>query len=357
MNAAAYTVVTTSLKTGTVQDTLSVVALSYTDTLNAAGGATVTIPLDSPAATPTKLAPGATGIAVLRDGVPVWYGILWTLAADLAGGTLTLNASGMHSYFKGRYFLDGRNDVSTEQATIIKNWFTYFAGKNGLTIDTSTVTSTGHLRTTQWTKYEAKNAAEAIDELADNEGGFNFRYVPYWITSGTKLGIRFTLTSRNGVDIAHVLTHRVNCNVTQVTYDSTALATTVYAMGADNGAGIKLTGIQTNAALAATMPEKTLVTSYPDVKLTETLISKAGAAIAAGAAPIAIPALTLYPDTFTPVDFVPGGACSVEADSGYVALLDDFVVTETKTDVDTNGRETITLSLANRELFNDANPS
>ncbi|GAA0660340.1 hypothetical protein GCM10010193_09100 [Kitasatospora atroaurantiaca] len=354
MSAARYTVLQTVLRTGTVVAQLPVTGISFTETLNAAGAAQVGIPLSCPQADPTSLYAGGSGLVVTRDDEPVWGGILWNLAADLAAGTLTLGASGYHSHYKGRNLADGFAVVDWDIADILKAWLNR---PNAVGTDLSAVMPTGRKRTRQWTKYELKNVADSVEELADNIGGYNFRYESYWIDRGKTLGNRFLISDRSGSPNPHVLTHRENCNVTSVTYDSTALATTAYAVGADNGAGEKLVGISSNTDLGTRIPTKNIVTTYSDVKETQTLILKAQATVNAGMAPVAIPSLTLYPDMFRPQDFVPGDACTVSADSGYVALSHDFVVTERKTDVDTNGRETIALSLANKELFSNANPS
>ncbi|WP_371800888.1 hypothetical protein OHA38_20430 [Streptomyces sp. NBC_01732] len=357
MVSAAYSVVQTDLKTGVVVTVLPVTGITFTHSLNAAGSASVGIPLFAPEADPNSLSPGVSGLVILRDGSPVWGGILWTASADIASGTLTLNASGYHSHYQGRNFVNGWTAKSLEQSNILKAWFSYFNADNGIGTDATGIAATGHLRTTEWTRYELKNAAEAVEELADNIGGFNFRYVPYWVTAGKKVGHRFAISSRTGTAPAHSLTHRANCNVTGVSYDSTALCTVAYATGADKGNGEKLVGIFENASLAARMPEKVMVGSYQDVKETLTLQDKAQATINAGAVPVAIPELTLYPDMFSPLDFVPGDYAAVDVDAGYVALYDEFVVTECATTIDANGTETIKLALASKELWSNANPS
>ncbi|OKH90531.1 hypothetical protein [Streptomyces uncialis] len=356
MASAVYSVVQTDMKTGDVVGPLPVTGVVFTHSLNASGTATVGIPLFAPEANPASLAPGVSGLAVLRNGAPVWAGILWALSADIDAGTLTLSAAGFHSHYQGRHFLTGWSAKSLEQANIIKAWFAHLNARNGIGTDTSLVQSTGRMRTTVWTRYELKNVAEAIEELADNIGGFNFRYVPYWVTSGKKLGHRFVMSTRSGTAL-HSLTHRVDCNVTGVSYDSTALCTTAYATGADRGNGEKMVGIFQNPSLAARMPERVMVGSYTDVKETTTLIDKAQATINAGAVPVAIPELTLYPGQFTPLDFVPGDVAAVTADAGYVAVHDEFVVTECATTVDVNGGENITLALASKDLWSNANPS
>ncbi|MET9602580.1 hypothetical protein [Streptomyces sp. NPDC006459] len=355
--SAKYKVLQTDVRTGNVLKELPVTGIAFTHTLNAAGTATVGIPLFAPEADPESLSPGISGLAIIRDGAIVWAGILWALAADIAAGTLSLSASGYHSHYQGRHLVDGYTAKSKEQADIVKAWITAANADNGINTETDEIRPTGNLRTTVWTRYELKNVAEAIEELADNIGGFVFRYVPYWIEAGKRLGHRLTLTKRGAATSPHVLTHRVNCDVTTVSYDSTALCTVAYATGADNGAGEKVVGIFENPALAARMPERVMIGSYSDVKETATLIDKAQATVNAGAVPVAIPELTLYPGQYTPLSFKPGDFTAVNVDAGYVALYDEFAVTECGTAVDANGNETIRLALASKELWSNANPS
>ncbi|MGW0530665.1 hypothetical protein [Streptomyces sp. NPDC003032] len=352
MLAARYEVAQTDAQTGGVVATLPVAGISYTETLNGAGSASVTIPLTAPEADPTTLYPGASGIAILRDGEPVWGGLLWTAAADLTTGTLTLNASGYHSHYAGRVLYSGYTRKA-DQAHLLRDWYEACNTDNGIATDVSRLTTTGRIRSRTWTRYELKNVAEAVQELAEDAGGFNFRYVPYWTPNG-RIGNRILKSDRAQNAIPFALVHKENCNVTQVSYDSAAMATHVYAVGADNGNGSKLVGIVENRELQARIPSKAIVQTFGDVKTTQTLFDKAKAIRAAGSEPVAIPSLTLYPGAYSPTEFVPGDFGAVQADHGYVSLLSDFVITERKTDVDANGTELTSLSLANKELFTSA---
>ncbi|MEV7467192.1 hypothetical protein AB0O20_11925 [Streptomyces kronopolitis] len=349
MPTARYEVVQTDARTGKVVATLPVTGISYGETLNDTGSASVTIPLDAPEADPSSLVPLKSGLAVLRDGEPVWGGIYWTWSADLAQSTLTLNASGYHSYYKGVALVAGYSRKA-DQAHLLADWVKVGNDAGGIGTDTTRLTTTGRLRTRKWTKYEFKNVAEAIEELAEDAGGFNFRYEPYWTKDG-RVGHRLLKTLRGGSPLAMTLEHGVNCDVTQVAGDGSALATDVYAIGADNGNGTKLLGTATNADLAKTMPRKSVVTTFSDVKKTDALVDKADAMRAVGSAPIAIPSLTVYPGMYTPADFTPGDSGTVRASYGYVQLTTDFVVTERQTAVDANGTELISLTLANKEVF------
>ncbi|WP_367140432.1 MULTISPECIES: hypothetical protein [Streptomyces] len=352
---APYELVSFALKTGLVLDVLPVTGISYTETLNASGSMTCGVPLAAPMAAPERLFPGGTGLAVLRGGAPVWGGILWSLTADLSAGTLTLNSSGFHSHYRGKTFVAGESKNEVDQGAILRDWLARSNTNNGIGTDYTKIPNTGRKRSRAWTKFEAMSVAAAIEDLADDGGGFNFRYVPYWIEPGVKMGNRFLISAVSGAKSKNTLEHRVNCDVASVSYDSTSLATNVYMYGADDTQGAKPTFSVSNPELFAKIPAKDVIKTFSDVKSVTTLSRKAEAAISVGRAPIAIPAVVVYPGLFSPEQFVPGDVETVHADHGYVALFSEFVLTERKVDVDANGRESIALSLANRELFENGN--
>ncbi|QBZ73385.1 minor tail protein [Streptomyces phage Heather] len=356
MSAALYEVLNVEARTGVVIDRLPVTGISYGETLNASGAASVGVPLSAREADPDILSPGASGLVILRDDEPVWGGMLWTASADLDSGTLTLNASGWHSYYSARYLdMPGGYDSKgkIDQAMLLQAWIGYANDNGGIGTDTSRLTTTGRVRSRAWGFPEFKNIAEAINELADEDGGFDFRYSTFERSNGT-YGSRILKSARLENAIPSALVHRENCNVTQVGYDGSKLATRAYAFGADLGTGVKPYASSTNDL---DTPALTQVVTYSDLKATGDLVPKAGAVAAMGRQVIGIPTLTLYPGVFEPSGFLPGSVGTVQADSGYVRLLEDFVLTERRVDVDVNGTESVALSLASKEVFTSGDSS
>ncbi|MFD7610996.1 hypothetical protein [Streptomyces sp. NPDC059828] len=333
---------------------LPVTGIEYVDTLNGAGTASVGMPLHAPEADPSTLLPGASGLAILRDDTPVWGGILWGATADLSAGTLALSASGYHSYYAHRYLdsTKGYSRKNADQSTLLKDWISYANANGGIGTDTSAIATRGRTATREWSFSEFKKISEAIEELADDLDGFNFRYEPYWVTTGTRIGNRFRVVKR-GAEAYPQLEHRVSCNVTGVTYDGTQLATQAYAFGADLGTWMKPFATSSNPAL--TTPRMVTVATYSDLKASGQLIPKAAALATVGSQPIAVPTLTLYPQQFSPVQFQPGAVGTAIADSGYVALMEQYVITERRVGVDVNGTETVSLALASKEVFDNGN--
>lgn len=346
MSAARYEVLQIVAKTGEVVESLPVTAIQYAETLNAAGSATIGMPLK--AADPDTLEPGKSALVITRDDEPVWGGMLWTATADLDAGTLGLNASGWHSYYSARYLdMAGGYNGKTDQALLLRAWIEYANANGGIGTDTSRLTTTGRIRSRTWGFSEFKQIAEAINELADEDGGFDFRYETFW-RDDTRVGNRLLKNGRLENVIPSALVHRENCNVTQVGYDGSKLATKAVAFGADMGTGVKPYNIVSNDLET---PALTQVSTWSDLKSTADLIPKAAAIGAVGRQVIGIPTLTLYPGVFDPSAFLPGAYGMVQVDSGYVRLLEEFVLTERRVDVDVNGSETVSLSLASKDVF------
>jgi hypothetical protein len=350
-----FNVLQVEAATGNVIATLPVTGIQYSETLNAAGTCTVGMPLD--AADPETLAPGRTALVVTRDDEPEWGGIVWTANADLGAGTLTLNASGWHSYYSARY-LDMPGGYSSrgkiDQTMLIQAWIGHANENGGIGTDTSRLSATGRSRSRVWGFAEFKNIAEALNELADEDGGFDIRYETFWADAGrTRIGHRLLIAARVSQTFP-TLTHGRDADVSQVAYDGSKLATKAVSFGADMGTGLKPYHIVSNALDG---PAMTQVTTYADLKATADLVPKAAALAAVGRQVIAIPTLNLYPGVYDPATFVVGSYGTVNVDSGYVQLLEEFVLTERRIDVDANGTETAALSLASKEVFVSGNSS
>jgi hypothetical protein len=362
-----YEVLQLEAKSGKVIASLPFTSLEYSDVLNAAGAAAISVPLD--AADPNTLVPGRSALVVTADGEPQWGGILWAASADLAAGTLALNASGWFSYYSFCYLASwtpvggagGRlgqyrgYSGKKDQTLMLRDWIESANDNDGIATDTSRLLLTSfEIRRRAWKFSEFKNVAEAINEIADEDGGFNFRFESYWGRTErpweppARVGNRIILSPKLSQTFP-TLTHRVDVDVSQVSYDGSKLASEAWAFGADTGTGVKAYQRVTNT-LPLT-PRLQQVTTYSDLKTTAELNPKAAAMAAVGRSVIAIPSLELYPGVYDRSLFRPGMYGVVKATSGYVRLSDDFVITERRIAVDVNGTESVALSLASKEVF------
>lgn len=81
----------------------------------------------------TATAPGRTALFALRDGVPVWGGIVWGRSYKAATTTLTINASTVESYWRHRYWAVVRNYVNADQLAIAAGMWLGVRPVNGAT--------------------------------------------------------------------------------------------------------------------------------------------------------------------------------------------------------------------------------
>lgn len=171
---------------------------SYTFRLNAPGACIFTLPpemLPGPDGRPSVpigdvLDDGAVEIGVRRGANTVWLGPLWTVEEDDDGAPqpIRFGAEGLWSYARKWHVvstLPGSNTPggfrNVDQATICKSLIDHHQSKGGgdYGIDTSTIQPTGVLRTrTEYDGWRGVTISEAVTQLADTEGGFDFDVWP-----------------------------------------------------------------------------------------------------------------------------------------------------------------------------------
>ncbi|GEB50452.1 hypothetical protein [Streptomyces cacaoi] len=347
-----YELLHVEARTGAVIEPLPIASLNYVDELNAAGSIRAEIPANVPGITSDSLWTGGSGLVVLRDGDPVWGGFLWAADADLDANKVSLSGTGYFSHYENVHLDRGYNGNNSKvnQSWHLRNWIEYANSNGGIDTDTRYINTDAVSTRRSWDVSEFKSIGDAIEEIAEDDRGFNFRIMPFWMNRGKLVGNRFVRTSRGGSVVPFRLVHKQTCNVKKVTYDSASLATHAYALGAQDKSGRRPIESATNAGLYARMPRKNVVKSYTDAKDRHTLRSKAASLASAGKTPIAVPSLTLYPD-LDPFAFSPGDTGTVYVQQGYVRVNDDFVITSRSISVDTAGREETSLSLANKEVY------
>jgi hypothetical protein len=134
--------------------------------------------------------PRRTGLYVERDGLPLWGGMIWSRPwSERALDTITLEAAECWSYFRRRYIRHLLAwATATEQFAIVRDLIRYAQGDApesatwrydqpgsasagvGFSAQASGVT-----RVVTYTGNVApKNVAEAVEEMCDNDNGFDF---------------------------------------------------------------------------------------------------------------------------------------------------------------------------------------
>lgn len=357
---------------GTILGELPVSSMAYGEVLNGAGRWSATLPLDAdpprlvlPASgggpstelsadldllDREHLAPARTQVFFERDGVLLASGILWTAKADVAGGTLDVAGEGPHSYFRRRHIRADTTFTAVDQLAIARTLLddaqAVAFGDIGIELDSAT---SGVLRDRSYLAYERKNVAEAIDQLAAVEGGFDFAYRPAWV--GGVPTVRFsTGFPATGRSTAHVFELGTNCSLLSYDEDGSSTVNHVDAFGSGDGDdGVRTTVV--NAPLQGPYRLLEDAVSFSDVREVSTLDAHARRRLSRGAGPIRHVELTTFPDTIPVLGaYEVGDIVTVRADHGWVRIDGPFRIVAIDVAV-SGGSEAVKLSLAGLEVF------
>lgn len=171
---AAWSWTAYDLATGVKLGDIEMSQWSHTDTLDDSGSFTATMTGRSAAVRRDYLGVttiGKTVIVAVRDGMPLFAGIVWGRNPPHLAG------AGLLSYFDRRRLYTTKQYLTpgTDQHTVVKELVDWVQANGGnIQVDTSQVTASGVLRIQTWNIWELKNVGEAIRQKGDNLGGFDF---------------------------------------------------------------------------------------------------------------------------------------------------------------------------------------
>lgn len=358
---AEYRYIVADLLTDTVKEEIPFRDVSYGEVLNAPGSFSGKVPIsvvDSRGyekITRTNLDPARTALYVERDGVLVWGGILWTVAADPVEGSLVVGAEGFWSYFRRRVVSWwGSTFTATDQFTIAQTLISNAldadnpgaGGDIGVDVPATTC---GVLRDRTYGFAEMKNVGEAVEQLAAVENGFDFSIdVSYSGSTRTKtLNLHYP---RKGTRIAAVLDLGANVDVLSWSIDATRMANDYYVVGAGEGPLSSIS--RSTAARFGTYPLLQEVEAAKDVTDIGTLVDKAHAGVAQRQLPDEMfPNLSLRPTLDTAVGTVrTGDEVRIRANTGFLDFDSWYRVTAWTVAISEEGTETFSLAVTPTEL-------
>ncbi|MEK9521465.1 hypothetical protein MIU24_19025 [Streptomyces venezuelae] len=193
---ARYRVILCDLRSDQVLDILPAQGLKCDDYIGKTGTATFTIPVtDSTMARRAREAviPARTAVWVERDGEVWWGGIVWTreISPPSRGraGSLGVQAATFDSYLAHRLLTAGWTGTGVDQLDIarqIVDWTQSLKGGDiGIEIDWEQVS--GVLRDRTYSRYDLLVVRDVLDQLANVEGGFEWRIRTYRDASGRRV--------------------------------------------------------------------------------------------------------------------------------------------------------------------------
>lgn len=233
---ADYSVTVKDLGGGTLASDIGVEELTLGENLNAAGTCSITVPLQASYATQSVMAPGQTYIEVSRSASLKWAGYIWSCVADISGQTLNVSSEGWYSRFRRRSIQDTVSYASQEQLDIAwdiihqAQLVTY--GDMGIT-RWGGESASGINRKKLYCCYERTTLADAIEELASADDGFDFEITPakvwkaYYPRKGTTSATAFT-TGSGPTTTSNVTSLTITQDATDLTTEAAVVPDTDY---------------------------------------------------------------------------------------------------------------------------------
>ncbi len=367
---ATYRVFSFDLRTKTLLGELEVSGLRYGERLNSVGELSGVVSLPSPTSTANRLLAaqindlvdeGRRRLVVDRDGVIVWTGPVWMSPYRDSPPTREIRAATMWSYFRRRVRSTRKVFTAVDQVSMAQTLITdaqaETGGNLGITVEAST---SGVTKSQTYEAFEVKQIAEAIEQLAAADNGFDFAIDTAWSSTGALVDTFRTHYPRRGrsyLQTGHVF--EVGRNVIDWTWpsDGARMANRVFAVGRGEGSAMLLasqsdaTKIQALTSGGPGYPLLDEVLSVTDVGEKSTLNALALSRLKAVAAPVTLPEITVRAD-IDPVfgSYIVGDSCRFiippDTSPRFPNGLDTFLrIIGWDVNVGDDGDETVTLIL------------
>lgn len=238
----AWTYLAINLRTNEILAELPLQSVNFSTRLNGVGAANASFYYDNTYASrflrdSTK--PGQCGFYVLRYGQPVWGGPIWKRVYNAKERKVTFDAETYESYFYKRFqqftYFFSNDDQLDIARWIIQNILDDEGANIGIEIDDEL---SGVLRERTFNDFEFKTAGEELEQMADNENGFDWN-IHHFIDPAGALGRRLEFGYPNlGVarnSTGFLFEYPGNIMSFSISEDAQNSATTVYAIGSGDG--------------------------------------------------------------------------------------------------------------------------
>jgi hypothetical protein len=303
----AYTYLVADLRSGTVVDELPLTGVSFDKRLNDSGTLRGQLRVGDPGVDtrePRLLTePGRTAVYVDRDGELLWGGIIWTSRYSAAGNTLEIGAADFLSYFEHRRVLDYPVTASgvvsypdTEQLTIAAGLVERAQSHPGgdLDVEIRGTTVSGVRRTVSYAAGELKPVADALRDLANADGGFDFAVdVEYGPDGRPVRYLRFGYPRLGQPGGPHVWEYGANLIDFTWPRDAASMATRMFAQGSGE---VPLQVAEDSAAFANGWMLLEDVASQLDTEDLALVNAQARGELQARRRPVVLPELTVRAD-------------------------------------------------------------
>lgn len=344
---SVYTYITANIKTGQVVEEVPLRSVKWGKELNGPGTFEGSIDADHPKASRDVVHPGARFLYVLRDGVPVWGGILWI--ARNTGGTLEVQAQGIWSYYRRRLIKATTTFTNTDQFTIAQTLLDAAADAPGGDIGVAVPNTTcGVLRDRTYYSVERKQLGEAVEQLSAVENGFDFE-VATSLSGATFTNNVVFYYPRQGRRLDAVWDVSVHVSLDSWEVDASATANSISGLGSGDGEDALVLDVADPAKLSE-YPLLEDTASFKDVVERSTLDAHSRAELTRRSAPTALPELTLLPTSETTVgSFVVGDEVRLRGTRGWPELDGWYRIVGYNVEVSDDGDEKVKVTVLDAE--------
>lgn len=354
--------------TGTVIEEMPLTAFSYQMQLDNAGGFNFEIPIRHAKASAELLAPGRTLVYAENGGRVQFGGMMW-VAEAAPGGVVRCGGQGLWSLAReGRRRIVSRDGMThatgytvdeiaweqVDQLLVAKDIIDHY-NQALATVDFGEVVLHGPeddglsgilIDRYLWT-FESPGVAESVEDLTNTLPGFDFSMSHEWTEDNTIANFTHLWYPRIGTRLGLVLEHGKNFNLTSFQKDASTLATGVLATGAGSGDNLLQVLVQDDSLAwpVGRYPHILQTESYRDVDDEMILGILAERALGQLNEPMQKIQGEIVPGVDTVVGtFNPGDSVYIEAHDGWVDVSDWYRLENVSIQVDSNGKETITIS-------------
>jgi len=360
--AGKYIYLLADLKTGDIMEELPLGTVSFGQTLNGPTSFTTTNAMTTGHITPGQLVhgfswdkfqkanikPGARLIHVLRDSVPLYSGILYSVSADPTTRSMQMSGSDHLSYLARRRLDTDQTFTTADQFQIVRDLVdemqknTY--GDLGIQV---TAGNSGVTRDREFKAIERWRFSDAITELAELDDGFDYTMR---VSGNVVDGIvpTLTLASRLGSNSGNwVLQLGKNCESLAYSEDAAGMANTYTVLGNGNSEERPKFTAQNPGSLN-TYPQFDEVRNIEATDSEQTLINKtAYAYLAAYQTPVRTAVVRINPDDpdikYGSINI--GDDVRLIASYGFTEFDEKFRIMNIAVTIDEQGKETVVLTL------------
>jgi hypothetical protein len=326
--------------------------MQFTETLNAPGSWSATLPLRQPdgsAITAATLFNPKAIFAYERGEILRWAGPVITCRVDRAAGTVNLAGQGYLAYLRRRILWHTKTYTATDQLLIVKALIDYaqatFGTPGDLGITTTALSAiTTKNRDRTYFYYERKKIGELIEQLAAVRDGFDFRLTPRWSNGpNSQMVVDFGVTyPALGRQTGYVFDLNA-AEMPTIDVDMSRIAYQVVATGLGSGEDIPSVAVSRASLISTNILLEDSV-SAGDISVAETLTDHAKRRLDLGSTPL------IYPNVVLPASelgtFIPGDQVKCTGSDGILDITGTYRIVEQSVNLPAEGPETLTLTLA-----------